>query len=237
MNSGPSSFFPFLRLPGELRNKIYVLCLRDIPREDGGSPEAGCTSIEPRWDTELKVYDHSFHRIGKVGKTLVKLSPQLLQVNKQIYAEAHAVLYQTPFSFFALGGLRTIVGFLTCIGRERTVIRQVQVRIWQHYYGRTLLVQMFEQLRLASSLQKAVLRIYSPYSDVAIEDAADSLLDASQGWFHELLQCKGDWKSTIELRVMVPVGKPPRPYGVDRTLTTALLVKIDQMLHAPEGTS
>ena len=63
-------YFPFLELPGELRNQIYCILLKNT------------TAVRS-----------SAHRSSDYSQTPISISASILRVSKQIYAEAMPLLY------------------------------------------------------------------------------------------------------------------------------------------------
>lgn len=117
----PVKPFPFLSLPSELRNKIYSLCLEDpdgmvmgegwrfhrrVPKRCqhnryGADRYAGLNNLCPPISARYDVYKPS------------TLSPSLLATNKQIYAEAAAMLYSQPLHFTCTTALHSFLAPLS----------------------------------------------------------------------------------------------------------------------------
>lgn len=117
----PVKPFPFLSLPSELRNKIYSLCLEDpdgmvmgegwrfhrrVPKRCqhnryGADRYSGLNNLCPPSSAQHDVYKSS---------TLV---PSLLATNKQIYAEAAAMLYSQPLHFTCTTALHSFLAPLS----------------------------------------------------------------------------------------------------------------------------
>jgi len=117
----PVKPFPFLSLPSELRNKIYSLCLEDpdgmvmgegwrahrrVPKRCqhnryGADRYAGLNNLCPPISAQDDVY-----------KPLTLL-PSLLATNKQIYAEAAAMLYSQPLHFTCTTALHSFLAPLS----------------------------------------------------------------------------------------------------------------------------
>jgi len=113
----PIKPFPFLSLPSELRNKIYSLALEDpdgmvmgegwrahrrVPKRCqhnryGADRYAGLDNLCPPMSAHNDVY-----------KPLT-LVPSLLATNKQIYAEAAAMLYSQPLHFTCTTALHSFL--------------------------------------------------------------------------------------------------------------------------------
>ena len=122
--------FPFFSLPSELRNKIYSLALEDtdgmfmdegwrayrrVPKrcQWGGNynsrnryldgPNLSCTKLKP--------------------KGPYSLIPALLAVNKQIYAEAAAILYSQPLHFTCTTALHSFLAPLS--NKTASLVRNI----------------------------------------------------------------------------------------------------------------
>lgn len=121
--------FPFLSLPTELRNKIYSMALEDpngmVLREGWRSHHrVAIRGWLNRWD----FYDaegYSERYSGQLNVNLegtflharpdhwATLSPALLAVNKQIHAEAKAMLYAQPLHFATTTALHNFLAPLS----------------------------------------------------------------------------------------------------------------------------
>ena len=108
--------FPFLKLPGEIRNHIYGYCLGVpgiciLPKIKRGHVQAG------------RIREVSKGQIEEESIEPLNLPcPTLLRVNRQIYSEAHVILYSTP-CFFLLH--KTMPDWFRAIGREVAGIRKL----------------------------------------------------------------------------------------------------------------
>jgi len=132
----PAEPFPFLKLPAELRNRIYrkILTLPatlPTPRAMSLWPDSSL----PKWQGlhpspsirfgALEPYGHGGYRGGRPrvtcatsGKLVhLELAPAMLRTNKQIYAEAAPVLYSGNSFHFA--GHSVSRRWLKRIGRSR----------------------------------------------------------------------------------------------------------------------
>lgn len=118
----PVKPFPFLSLPSELRNKIYSLCLEDPAGMVMGEGWRAHRRVPKRCQTHnfnADRYDglDNIHRsssgIQGVYKPLKSLVPSLLATNKQIYAEAAAMLYSQPLHFTCTTALHSFLAPLS----------------------------------------------------------------------------------------------------------------------------
>ncbi|KAI4739249.1 hypothetical protein E4T50_10307 [Aureobasidium sp. EXF-12298] len=116
----PVKPFPFLSLPSELRNKIYSLALED---PDGMVLDEGWRAhrrVPKRCQWNLDDHlDRSYGLTNLAGREpdqegLRSLVPSLLAVNKQIYAEAAAMLYSQPLHFTCTTALHSFLAPLSC---------------------------------------------------------------------------------------------------------------------------
>ena len=126
-------------------------------------------------------------------------SPQLLRVNKQIYAEALPFLYQTPLNF------ETMVqfdDFMLTVGRGRVAITKLHIqRVWvEDLEDLEDLDLFFLCVRDATWLQKATIEIKNPYRTT--RKVAAMILLAGMDCLRELQRRKGDWTKVLEFRVM-----------------------------------
>ena len=220
MASRPASTFPFLRLPGELRNKIYELCLRD--------------NVTTRHYVFYLASDEPTSENSPPKRKAFKpneVSPQLLRVNKQIHAEAHSILYQLPIVFHRLNitGLSTINNFMTCIGRERAVVREVAFFMYcsgqcDEDYEKDL-GKAFEHFSSCTSLQKLMLCVYPRPPHLAATGRV--LVRAAKAWLREVHEREGGWKSTLDVQA---VGDDFEGPTNTRTIKMEIEAAIDKLL-------
>ena len=96
------STFPFMKLPGEIRNRIYEICLG----ADEIHIHRSCSTGRP---CQICLPPSHFATVSTF------FSPQLLRTSRQIHEETHKILYTRPiFLFIHINPLT----FLEQIGRE-----------------------------------------------------------------------------------------------------------------------
>ncbi|QDS71414.1 hypothetical protein FKW77_003286 [Venturia effusa] len=107
--------FPFLKLPAELRNRIYDLALTFPKRV---TLTSGIRKHSRR-QSAYRVLSRDFMQDRGV------LNPSILRVNKQIYHEAMPVFYNQPLEFVDAVALYS---FLAQIGQDAIpLIRQIRI--------------------------------------------------------------------------------------------------------------
>ncbi|THX70440.1 hypothetical protein D6D05_08615 [Aureobasidium pullulans] len=164
----PVKPFPFLSLPTELRNKIYLLALED---PDGMVLNEGWRSHRrvPKRDTLLQ-YDDKSHYAGlgnlerpgpmsphtafRGKEDLRTLSPSLLAVNKQIYAEAVRILYSQPLHFANTAALHHFLAPLS--SQTLSLVRDIIVHTystWGRGVRKAMNVSALTLLRGCSNLR------------------------------------------------------------------------------------
>jgi hypothetical protein len=117
----PVKPFPFLALPSELRNKVYSLALEDPNGIVMGEGWRAHRRVPKRWHTHNFDADRyagldNLHRSSsgiRKAYTPLTLVPSLLAVNKQIYAEAAAILYSQPLHFTCTTALHSFLAALS----------------------------------------------------------------------------------------------------------------------------
>lgn len=115
----PVKPFPFLSLPSELRNKIYSLALEDPDGMVLGEGWRAHRRVPKRCQWHLDDHlDRSYGLTNLTGREpdqegLRSLVPSLLAVNKQIYAEAAAMLYSQPMHFTCTTALHSFLAPLS----------------------------------------------------------------------------------------------------------------------------
>jgi epsin len=139
-----TNFFPFMKLPAELRIHIYHMALvREEPLllhadrapekpEDGDDPFA-----VPRrtYVPGREPPGHAFHRPRQSGPERIPLDdpivPEILRLNKLIYREARQVLYSdNVFTLSLTSGIHTLS---TLHQRSRSLIKHVVLTIPSHH--------------------------------------------------------------------------------------------------------
>ncbi|KAE9961711.1 hypothetical protein BLS_001486 [Venturia inaequalis] len=214
--------FPFLKLPAELRNKIYDLCLvsenrmRVFLSPDNtlrsirtGQLETDCDNLS-RSDRakRLKTYHGNTREYYRNGP-LNEMAPQILQLNHQIHDEALPILYNQPLDLYCMETLsaffeRSHSTMPPMLGDVRLVRASLVAR--PAYNGRydTKLLQ-FDQLSLAVNLQKFSIYLFLGTCPIHVIDApqpANLFAEAAQKWT-EMIGSRGtgetDWKKVFHL--------------------------------------
>ena len=178
--SGEVKAFPFMKLPGELRNMIYKLCLKKHQIVKFGK----------------KVSD-----VGDSSKSDSDVfTPNLLRVNHQIYNEAHAILYGANTFDFKQGSV--FPEFFAMIGREVAGLRKIRLRhedylTTERKYGTVPFAEACKRLHEAPNLEELI--IYCKhYSREKTEDLANYLFKNLRGWFCVMVERKSSVEGAVE---------------------------------------
>ncbi|KAF2837557.1 hypothetical protein M501DRAFT_995507 [Patellaria atrata CBS 101060] len=105
-----SPTFPFMRLPGELRNAIYTCCLT--------------TPGELILEDRIK----AARRVVTLANSGASLIPSILGVSKQIHAESAPMLYAS--NNIVLNNTQAMYTFLMQCGSHKTFITDLKIRGW-----------------------------------------------------------------------------------------------------------
>lgn len=145
--TGTANFFPFMKLPAELRIHIYHMALvREEPLllhadrapekpEDGDDPLAAPHRSSSSWAPGREPLGHPFHRPRQSGPERIPLDdpivPEILRLNKLIYREARQVLYSdNVFTLSLTSGIHTLSSLHQ---RSRSLIKHVVLTIPSHH--------------------------------------------------------------------------------------------------------
>lgn len=171
----PVKVFPFLSLPSELRNKIYSLALKD---PDGMVLHEGwrahrrvpkrcqyynCEDRERYAGIGNLVYSDQGYR-DPVGQASCTLIPSLLAVNKQIYAEAAAILYLQPLHFVNMTALHSFLAPLS--NQSGSLIRNITIHNYENWgrgVRKAMNVSAMTLLRTCSNLETLRIEGFSNY--------------------------------------------------------------------------
>ncbi|KAH0345599.1 hypothetical protein KCU81_g4350, partial [Aureobasidium melanogenum] len=152
----PVKVFPFLSLPSELRNKIYSLALED---PDGMVLHEGWRATSSR---NLVYSDQGYH--SQEGQASCTLIPSLLAVNKQIYAEAAAILYSQPLHFVNTTALHSFLAPLS--NQTGSLIRKITIHNYENWgrgVRKAMNVSAMTLLRSCSNLETLRIEGFSNY--------------------------------------------------------------------------
>ncbi|KAH0364379.1 hypothetical protein KCU65_g6801, partial [Aureobasidium melanogenum] len=171
----PVKVFPFLSLPSELRNKIYSLALED---PDGMVLHEGwrahrrvpkrCQyhSYEDRERYagvgNLAYSEQGYH--NQEGEASCTLIPSLLAVNKQIYAEAAAMLYSQPLHFVNMTALHSFLAPLS--NQTGSLVRNITIHNYEtsgRGVRKAMNVSAMTLLRTCSNLETLRIEAFSDY--------------------------------------------------------------------------
>ncbi|KAF2416196.1 hypothetical protein EJ08DRAFT_703714 [Tothia fuscella] len=132
--------FPFMRLPAELRNKIYEMALLDTGAIYVSSKTKSYRRVAKRCKSGEghPQYDNSsrYRRSQNLNSTDEEqeeparnvFSPSLLAVSKTIYCEAASLLYSQPF---VISDNYALLTFLNQIGpRHAEMLRNLTIKSW-----------------------------------------------------------------------------------------------------------
>ncbi|CAD0109083.1 unnamed protein product [Aureobasidium uvarum] len=176
----PVKPFPFLSLPTELRNKIYLLALQD---PDGMVLNEGWRAYRRvpqrgqyhRYNNNNDRYDGlanlNFTRnVDSQGNrlpdsTVCTLLPSLLAVSKQIYAEAAAILYAQPLHFENTTALHSFLAPLS--SQTASLIRSITIHTyetWGRGIRKAMNVSALTLLRSCSNLQMLRIEAFDHYN-------------------------------------------------------------------------
>lgn len=120
-NTKENSHFPFLRLPGEIQNRIYKLCL--TVASSRGLLVAGYRFADQddfRFADEETPYEERFPHLA--SKT--NITPNLLCVCKKFNNEATAYLYRNKLHLANLNSLHT---FSTIVGDKMRFVEHIDI--------------------------------------------------------------------------------------------------------------
>lgn len=145
-NSRPlpkKKIFPFMKLPAELRNKIYEECLtnddaiyitskqRSFRRVAVRTTPSACTAISGYRRRTYYRWSHDRQRAEQVpgeGEAFKPLVPNILAVSKTIYDEAVHILYGQPIT---LTDTRALLDFTTMMTPKTAgMLRDITVLSW-----------------------------------------------------------------------------------------------------------
>ncbi|RDI83476.1 hypothetical protein Vi05172_g6632 [Venturia inaequalis] len=215
--------FPFLKLPAELRNKIYDLCLVSAARMKvslffgpntllstrTGQLKANCDNLSSSdCAKRLKIYHGNTRKYYRNGP-LNEMALQILQLNHQIYNEALPILYNQPLELNTMGALslffershRTMPPML----RDVRLSGATLVARPEYKGGYDTQLLQFDQLSLAVNLQKFSICFFldtCPIHEMDAPQPAKLFAEAAQKWT-EMIGSRGtgetDWKKVIHL--------------------------------------
>lgn len=123
--------FPFLSLPAELRDQIYELALTN---SDGitvvARTKAGRRTVRRGMIVNTKRHLRGFFNINsiEVPKQDNKLSPRLLEVNKQIRSEGVGWLYKQPIILESTMALHSFVATIGSTNRQ--IVTDLTIKGW-----------------------------------------------------------------------------------------------------------
>lgn len=134
--------FPFMKLPAELRNKIYEECLTDgdaifvtskqrsFRRAAVRTTQKECTAIygyrrrRYRWNHLMQIDEPA----PEEPQTFKPLIPNILAVSKTIYDEAVRILYRQPI---IIADTRALLDFTTMMSpRTAGMLRDITILTW-----------------------------------------------------------------------------------------------------------
>lgn len=190
-NAEPEKPFPFMSLPSELRDKIYRLALQDpegmvmtegwhahrrIPRRGqflrhhNDSKYAGLANLaQPATRQPLRatgsINNQGVRTQYPVEPTVCTLSPSLLAVNKQIYAEAVAILYSQPLHFENTTALHTFLAPLS--NQTASLVRSITIHTyeaWGRGTRKAMNVSALTLLRSCSNLKTLCIESYHKHN-------------------------------------------------------------------------
>ncbi|KAI4728971.1 hypothetical protein E4T49_03200 [Aureobasidium sp. EXF-10728] len=170
--------FPFLSLPNELRNKIYLLALEDpdgMTLKEGWRayrrvPQRGQFYSNNTKDRYEELANLNFGRcVDSQGPDLQNqavctLVPSLLAVSKQIYAEAAVILYAQPLHFENTTALHSFLAPLS--SQTASLIRNITIHAyvtWGRGIRKAMNVSALTLLRSCSNLQKLRIEAFDDY--------------------------------------------------------------------------
>jgi len=133
-----------MKLPPELRNKIYGECLRDndaiyLIDSQASYRRTAVRATLQRWKNCTRKHDRGWrwgdadasrYKAKPMTDTLKPLSPHLLSVSKAVYAEAANVLYGQPIVVVDNVTLFNFASTMT--PRTAAMLRNITVAFWCH---------------------------------------------------------------------------------------------------------
>jgi hypothetical protein len=170
----PVKPFPFLSLPSELRNRIYFLALED---PDGMVMDEGWRAHRrvpkrSQYDSSNKNRYPGVENLSHSPRCYPTskwssphtLSPSLLAVSKQIYAEAAAILYSQPLHFTCATALHS---FLAPLSNETaSLIHSMSLQAYETYnrgVRRAMVVSALTLLPKCTNLKTMRLEAFDHY--------------------------------------------------------------------------
>ena len=170
--------FPFQKLPAELRNKIYKLCLVN---EDKISPQALTNwhgfGVDP-WRVTCRLGAHM--TIGILG------------VNRQLYEEGSAILYGSNTFYFHDDDM--VIKFFSILGGQAARLRSLEVR-----FGSVTTVGL-THLHFATDLDRVFVRAYGKkYTGLQSGEYAAVFVHYAWVWLCQLAAQKGGISNAVKI--------------------------------------
>ncbi|QDS68176.1 hypothetical protein FKW77_010464 [Venturia effusa] len=198
--------FPFLRLPAELRNRIYEFSLES----DDDLLVTDRLQKSPRRRVACRYY----HRYEKaLKKHQADVNPNLLLVCKQVHFEAVGILYTQPIKFMSLDGLFC---FLSQIGKNNIEnLRDISIetmsmgrdgQMTEPAFTALLNAKNLESLNICSIERRFSEREYVP-CDHGLGDIAASFFAIAHVWMEQMRHYRTDGKSWKDVLVLAHGGR------------------------------
>ncbi|KAJ4349981.1 uncharacterized protein N0V89_008602 [Didymosphaeria variabile] len=186
------SRFPFLELPGEIRNMIYEHALTATDRH---------IDIHRVLDDDTKARTKPVRQSKYSGKRKYKdIVHQLLRVNRQIHDEATPILYsQNAFNFFDAQGLASFLGRYSLHVRDLSHVVICENLHFNRGTGQSI-ETAFSLLAFAENLQSLKLDLtWSKNGNV--KDAAQTFYHMARNWLQAVGLRKGDKRAGMDILV------------------------------------
>ncbi|KAF2664270.1 hypothetical protein BT63DRAFT_444041 [Microthyrium microscopicum] len=192
--------FPFMLLPGEIRNQIYDWCLTNdreaaIEVQDPPNDHPERVRIEREYGNENTMPYKRF--------TLNALEPKILRLTKVIHKEAASILYSRCFIF---GSAKAVVAFLAAIGPQHCLLlRQIVFGRGRNFdFKRSEIFAMFQLLTAYTNIASIKFNARFPlvyYERITFQNSRDSFFvkgfiqmiwDLSESWFRAMAVEQGN---------------------------------------------
>ncbi|KAE9972861.1 hypothetical protein EG328_004738 [Venturia inaequalis] len=197
--------FPFLRLPAELRNRIYKFSLET----DDELLITDTLQKKPRRRVACRYY-HRYEKALKNHK--VDVNVNILRVCKQIHVEAVGILYAQPIKFMSLDGM---FYFLSQIGKNNMEsLRQIEIetmsmgregQMTEPAFTALINAKNLDLLNICSIERRFSEREYVP-CDHGVGDIAASFFAIAHVWILQMSSYRSDGKSWEDVLMLAQGG-------------------------------